>query len=354
MSRHANPTLIGAFVLGALVLTAASVIVLGGSRWFQERRQHVMYFEGAAQGLQVGAPVMFLGVRIGTVKRIQLGLDQESHRFLVPVTIEVEPQVVQSNTGEQIDLQDRAVIRQLIDRGLRARLRTQSLLTGQLYVDLDFYPDKPARFFAADPSISEIPAIPTTTEEFATKFEGFPMDKFLKEVASISSSIHTLLADPAVKSIPVRLDATLSRLQSLAVRLDEGSGPLIADLRENVAGLAETLEAVQAAMIRTGAAADRVGTASDRIGEASVRVGAAADQLGRTAAPDSPLMRNMAEAGGTVAEAARAIRDLAAEDSPTVARLNEAIREIDRAARALKLLADTLERQPEAVVRGKY
>ncbi len=77
MSRKANPTLIGAFVVGAIALTVVTTLLLAGGSWFGERRQHIMYFEGAAQGLQVGAPVVFLGVKVGTVKQIQLGLDPQ-------------------------------------------------------------------------------------------------------------------------------------------------------------------------------------------------------------------------------------------------------------------------------------
>ena len=87
MSRRAKPTLIGAFVLGALALVVFTTLLLAGGNWFGERRQHILYFEGAAQGLQVGAPVVFLGVKVGTVKQIQLGLDSQSRRFLVPETI---------------------------------------------------------------------------------------------------------------------------------------------------------------------------------------------------------------------------------------------------------------------------
>ena len=185
MSRKANPTLIGAFVLGAIALAIITTLLLAGGSWFGERRQHVLYFAGAAQGLQVGAPVVFLGVKVGTVKQIQLGLDAQSNRFLVPVTIEVQPHVVHTHGGENIDLRDRATVRQLVERGLRGRLRLQSLLTGQLYVDLDFHPDKPAIFAALDPEQSEIPTIRTAVQ--------------------------------ATQDLPRRLDATLRHLDRKSV-----------------------------------------------------------------------------------------------------------------------------------------
>jgi paraquat-inducible protein B len=318
MSRQANPTLIGSFVLGAVILGAVAILLLAGGQWFQERRQHVLYFEGAAQGLQAGAPVVFLGVKVGTVKRIQLGLDAENRRFMVPVTIEVEANTVQSPHGTQVDLRDRDTIRQLVARGLRGRLKMQSLLTGQLYVDLDFHPDKPARFVARDPEVSEIPTIPSATEELAAKLEGFPMETFLADLAAIGQSLHTMLSSEATKKIPVRLEATLAHLESLSATLAGDGGPALAEMRAAV-------EAVRIAMVKVGGVAEA----------------------------GSPMVASLGKAGDELARTAQALQGLAGEDSPTVQHLNTALQEISRAARALRLLAETLEQHPEAVLQGK-
>jgi len=325
MSRQANPTLIGAFVLGAVILGAMTVMVLAGGQWFEERRQHILYFEGAAQGLQVGAPVVFLGVKVGTVKRIQLGLDADNRRFLVPVTIEVEPNAVQSAKGEQVDLRDRQTIRKLVDQGLRGQLRMQSLLTGQLYVDLNFHPGRPARFVAGDPELSEIPTIPPAVEELAAKLEGFPIEAFLADLAEISRSLKKALAAPEAKEIPARLAASLKHLQAVSARLDRESGPVLAAAREDLLAMGKALEAAQAAFVRVEQAAQ--------------------------GAPQA--LRGLEKAGGELARAAENVQRLSTDEAPTVARLNEALREISRAARALRLLAETLEQQPESMWRGK-
>ena len=325
MSRKANPTLIGAFVLGAIILGAATVLLLAGGQWFQERRQHVLYFEGAAQGLQVGAPVVFLGVKVGTVKRIRLGLDAENRRFMVPVTIEVEPNMVQSPHGEQVDLRDRDTIRQLVERGLRGRLKMQSLLTGQLYIDLDFYPGKPARFIGNDPEVSEIPTIQTAVEELASKLDGFPMDTFLADLAGISQSLNKALSSEAAKKIPVRLEATLAHLQSLTGKLDREGGPLLAEIRADLLEMHKALAATQAAMLKVGGVAEAGG----------------------------PMVASLGKAGEELAKTAQTLQGLAGEASPSVQQLSTALQEISRAARALRLLAETLEQQPEAVWQGK-
>ncbi|MFQ6759334.1 MAG: MCE family protein [Deltaproteobacteria bacterium] len=318
MSKQANPTLIGAFVLGAIILGAVTTMLLAGGQLFQERRRHVLYFEGAAQGLQVGAPVVFLGVKVGTVKRIQLGLDAENRRFMVPVIIEVEADMVQSLRGDQVDLQDRDILRQLVEQGLRAQLKMQSLLTGQLYVDLDFHPDKPARFIGGDSEESEIPTIPTTVEEFATTLEGFPMEEFLTDLAAISQSLNALLSSEETKMIPVRLEATLTHLQSLSAKLDRDGDPVLTEMRA-------ALEATQAAMVK----------------------------IGEVAEAGSPVVASLGKASEELAKTAQALQKLTGEESPTVQHLDTALREISRAARALRLLAETLEQQPEAIVQGK-
>lgn len=332
MSKRANPVLIGAFVLGALALAITVVLLLAGGQWFQQRHRHVMYFDEAAEGLQVGAPVVFLGVKVGTVKKIELGLGGEEDRFMVPVTIELESHPVRTAAGQQINLQERGTIRGLIDRGLRARLKVQSLLTGQRFVDLDFHPDKPARFVGTDPELSEIPTIPTTVEELTTMLEGFPMDRFLADLAAISQSLKTLLGAEATAQIPRQLGAVLQHLEALSARLAAESGPLLTEVRADLEGLRQALTAVQSAM---------------------TRVGAAAEQVSALAAPDSPVAASIVQAGEELAAAAAALRNLTDAQSPTVQHLNAAAEEIARAARSLRQLADTLEEQPESLLRGK-
>jgi paraquat-inducible protein B len=346
MSRQANPTLIGAFVLGALTLGSIAVLLLAGGHWFQERRQYVMFFEGAAQGLQIGSPVVFLGVKVGTVKRIQLGMDEKTKRFLVPVTVEIEPQRVQPPSGEKVNLQDPKTIQRLVKQGLRARLKIQSLLTGQLYIDLDFYPDKPAHFFARDSSIPEIPTIPTTVEELTGKLERFPMEKFLNDLAEIGESIKTILSSEPVKNIPLQLEATLAHLESLSAKVDRSGNELLIDLQAGLTEMRKALEAVQTTMLK-------VDKATGRIGEAADRVGIAAGQIGSMAEAGSPMFTSITDTSNELSKTASVLQNLAVENSPTVVRLNTALQEISRAARALRLLAETLEQQPEAILRGK-
>lgn len=332
MSRHASPTLIGTFVFGAIVLAVVTTLLLAGGKWFTERRKHIMYFEGAAQGLQVGAPVMLLGVKIGTVKIIQLGLDETADRFVVPVIVEIEPQVVLTRSGKQLDLRQPHTMRHLVGDGLRARLRMQSMLTGQLYVDLDFYPDRPARFVALDAELNEIPTIPTTVQELTARLEDFPMEEFLANVSAIGTAVNSLLSSEAAQDLPGRLDATLQHLESLAGKLDTRGDPILDEVQKDLVELRNTLQATQTAMQRLEGVAGKVGEV----------IGA-----------DPEVLYNLSAASVELSRAAHGVSDLTHADSPTLQNLDNALKEISRAAQALRLLAETLERQPEAVLRGK-
>lgn len=332
MSRKANPTLIGAFVLGALVLAIIAILLLAGDEWFRERQQHVLYFNEAGQGLQVGAPVVFLGVRVGTVKHIQIGLEEKGQRFKVQVTIELDLQMINTASGRQIAPENRLTIRQLVEKGMRARLKMQSLLTGQLYVDLSFYPGKPAHFVNGDEDIYEIPTIPTTVEELTSMLEDFPMSQFLTDLASIGASTSRLLASSATQNIPDRLDATLRNLESLSGKLDNRSEPLLQEVETVLAEIHKAIDALRSAMNRIGGAADRIGILADA---------------------GAPVFSRIEEAGSELAEASRTVQLLADEESPTIQQLTVSLQEMSRAARSLRLLAESLEQQPESVLRGK-
>jgi len=346
MSKHANPALIGAFVLGAAVLGVITVLLLAGSQWLQKPGQHVMYFDGTGQGLQEGAPVVFLGVKVGTVKRIHLGLNQEDKAFMVAVEVEVMPSMVQTHTREQVDLRDRSTIRRLVERGLRARLRMQSLLTGQLYIDLDFHPEKPARLIGLDPDQSEIPTIPTTVDELASKLEGFPLDKFIADIAVISESIKQIITAPEISGLPSRLEETLAHLESLTRKLDGMAPPLVEQIRADLDEMQKTLAAAHSAAAKIGDAADRLGAAADK-------TGTAAGEIGALARPDSPVVVNLANAGKELAATARTVQALTDSGSATVYDIRAALKETTRTAQALRELAETLDQQPEAIIRGK-
>jgi paraquat-inducible protein B len=160
----AHPAVVGAFVIGAIALIVIGLLVFGGTGWFVERNRYVAYFPGSVKGLQVGAPVDFRGVTIGQVAEIRVLFDPREVSARIPVIMELDSTQIEMTGPEEATSQDEDAER-MIKAGLRAQLQSQSLLTGLLFVNLDFYPDAPVRLVGGDEPYLEIPTIPSGFEQ---------------------------------------------------------------------------------------------------------------------------------------------------------------------------------------------
>jgi paraquat-inducible protein B len=248
MSKQASPTLIGAFVVGAIALVVVGLLVFGSGRFFTERLTLVTYFPGSVKGLRVGAPVNFRGVRIGEVTSIQVLYDEKDGSMVIPVVMGVLPEQVTVIDAADAQRSARADVEDLIQRGLRAQLQTDSLVTGLLSVDLDFYPDVPVELVRIDdPKLShylEVPAIPSRMEELeqslAAVMQEVPgllndvrglltkitsgntaenIDKILADVAHFTDGLDR--ATPALDRMVKQTEASVSALRRVADRADQ-------------------------------------------------------------------------------------------------------------------------------------
>ncbi|MCE5336512.1 MAG: MlaD family protein, partial [Desulfobacteraceae bacterium] len=165
MSAKTNPKLIGAFVLGAAALVVAAVVTFGSGKLFSDRERCVLFFDSSVKGLSVGAPVLFRGVKVGSVVDISLVFDSQDVTFRIPVVIEVEFDRVTEAHADPRKKPDanseRVLLKKLIEKGLRAQLNTQSFLTGQLYVMIDLFPDSAVRLTGIKSNYVELPTIPS-------------------------------------------------------------------------------------------------------------------------------------------------------------------------------------------------
>lgn len=162
MIRKANKTVIGAFVVGAVVLLLTAIVVFGSGALFRQSDKYVVFFDGSVKGLSVGAPVIFRGVKIGNITSINLIYDEQSQQVLIPAVIDIELSRVMG-MPEAPGYPD---YKRLIQQGLRAKLEIKSFITGQLMIALDFYPDRPAKFYDIIKSYPELPALPISPDIF--------------------------------------------------------------------------------------------------------------------------------------------------------------------------------------------
>ncbi|HFD78786.1 MAG TPA: MCE family protein [Gammaproteobacteria bacterium] len=331
MSQKASPTVIGAFVLGAVFLIVAGVLTFGSGRLFRQPDTYVLFFEGSAKGLNVGAPVAFRGVKIGTVRKVQLVNDLSTETVYVGVIMEVYPDSfyeIRSKPGPPPP-SNRNALRHLIEElGLRAKLSPLSLVTGQLYVDFDFYPGTPAKLYGFHFPYPELPTLPSTLEEMQTALqrllkalETLPLRRLLDQLTAAAESVNRLASSPALEETPALLNQSLHKLLQLTAQLNERIAPLTDSLKNTSDQAGATLADVQL-MLR------------DRDSGEVVRL---AESLDGAAAEARKLLTRV----GGIASGV---------DRQSIEGL---VRELSAAARSLHLLADYLERHPEALLRGK-
>jgi paraquat-inducible protein B len=324
MSKPANTRLIGLFVLGALALAVALVLTFGGGQYFNSAQRYVAYFPGSVTGLNVGAQVKLKGVSIGRVTDILVQYDAARNRVLTPVVMRVDfRKVLNIGEGHQPSGLE---LPELIERGLRARLSMQSLVTSQLYVDMNFLPDKPVQLVGAEElGLPEIPTISSGKEELentvqsvAAQVKDLPLKETVEATRDSLRRVEHLLSKPETDAAIANLNRTLEDLQKLIRHLDgkvdavtgnlnstvEDSHALVKNLNERVVPLLATTEKTMAA-------------------------------IGATAV----------QARGSLA----AVESFGGPDSE----LSAALRELARAARSVRHLADSLERNPEALISGR-
>lgn len=245
---------------------------------FERRQQWRMAFAGSVRGLLPGAPVEFRGIRIGEVDAIQLQLDADEREAHIPVTVWIEPERlgIKNDTAgtDKVSVAERELWDRLVRNGLRAQLKTGSLITSALYIDLDFYPDDPQRQIVWGAGVPELPTVQTPLDELRgllSRLSRLPLDRMGED---LSQSLEALRE-------------TMQTTNVLMERLD----------RETVSELNKTLEQTR----RTLISAEKV------------------------LSPNSALQ----------SEAHRVLQELGS------------------AARSFRIMADYLERHPEAIIRGK-
>ena len=325
MSKPADPRLIGLFVLGGVALAILLVLMFGGGRYFTSAKKYVAYFQGSVNGLNVGAPVKLKGVGIGRVTDILVQYDMQNNRVLTPVIVQVDLRKLM-DIRENHQPPHSPTLPELIERGLKARLSLQSLVTSQLYVDVNFYPDRPVHMVGIpEIGLPEIPTVPSNKEE-------------------IENTIQDTLAE--VRDLPIKetFDATLHSVRRVEHLLSKP------EIEAGIANLNRTLEDLQHLIRHMDGKVDTLSRdLDDTVKDSRVLVQSLHERM-------MPLLatteRTLAAAADTVAQAKGAlstVEGFGSSDSD----LNTALRDFSKAARSVRALADYLERNPEALIYGR-
>jgi paraquat-inducible protein B len=327
MSKKANKTVIGAFVVGAVALAVIGVLVFGSGKFMTELDDYVLYFEGSVKGLNVGAPVMFRGVKIGSVQDIILQYDPESLTVFIPVIIEVNRDRFQPVSGKK---RKRAQIKELIDRGLRAELEIQSMVTGQFMVGLDFSPEKPARLVGREfDQYPEIPTIPSGLQKLTETIEQLPLDVLFSKLLETVAGIEKVVNSPDVMESVANLNQALKDVQHLVKNIDRQVEPLVSSIESTSdAARGALVQAEKTLALNEGVPGDLASSLKKTLDTAS----SALEQTQKTFA---------------------SIQESVAEDSAFSYEMNSMLKDLSAAARSIRVMADYFERHPEALIKGK-
>lgn len=191
--KRANTKLIGIFVFGAILLTIGSLFLFGSRDIFQKKRYFYAYFEQNVNGINVGAPIKFRGIEVGSVKSIVGQYDTATSIVTPRILLEFHPETLK---GAKVAKGEYTLFQPLLQRGMRASLRSQSILTGQLYVSLDFYENKPIRNLGTEKDkYPEMPTIDSGLGEIFAAFEDLPLDALVVQITNTLDSLERVLSN---------------------------------------------------------------------------------------------------------------------------------------------------------------
>ncbi|MCB1704666.1 MAG: MCE family protein [Halioglobus sp.] len=316
MSEKPQTVAIGAFVIGASLILLVTLLFLLGSG-FGSKEKVVMVFDGSVKGLNIGAPMALRGVKVGEVTDIDLILDSSKTNVIMQVEANFDAENIHRKGIADVDLTE-----ELISRGMRAQLNSQSLLTGLLYIELDFYPQSALNLVDIDSPYLQLPTVPTDLERITKKLQDIDISKLTDELESISNGVNTLINSKEFQNLPAHLTSTLDSVRELS-----------AQMKEQLASTGPKLNTV--------------------LDETAQTVASANSQLPKLTALVEGNLKTLNSAIAAFEQGMSGIDGLVSPDSATLYQLNLALQEMTRAGRSLQSLANTLEAQPESLIRGK-
>jgi paraquat-inducible protein B len=325
-----SPAVVGFFVLGGLALGFVALLSFGGVHFFSKPQRFIVYFDESVHGLDLGSPVKLRGVRVGRVVALNVRYEESGNRAVIPVVCELSRNVVYDTEGQPIDLDSRAELERLVEKGLRAQLGVVGLATGLLYVELTFV--DPTEFpapeaSAVDVRFANIPALPSAISEFQASLTEILSDLKRVDFTGLSRELRGLLVD-ARRQVN---GADLTRLVDQWTRTAQAVETLAGspEFREAAIGVSKATEDLRALVSRVDG-----------------QVVPAGENLNATLVEAKAALASFKAASDTLNRFVSAQQNLGADSA-------KALTELAEAAEAVRRLADFLERNPRALLSGR-
>ncbi len=321
MSKKINTTSIGLFIVTGAALGVAGLLLFSSSKMFSKTHELIVYFDDSLNGLNVGAPVKFRGVTIGSVKRVMVQFNEATNDYAMPVIIELEEKLLRERAPLANYVFTESAMVDRINAGLRATLQTESLVTGVLYVGIDLNPKaSPPVFHQLKKLYPELPSEPTKTQQLFNNLASL-------DLKSLQTNLNVLIT---------RLDTTVGELKMADV--NAGVTNLLASVNRLVAdpGITNALAALRPTL--------------DQYRELGAKVTSKIDPL------SDNITNSLAEANRALAQirgAGENLRTLLAPDSPLRNELDQALEQLAGASQSIASLADFLKQHPDSLIAGR-
>ncbi|ROO32355.1 MlaD family protein [Salinisphaera japonica] len=323
MASNRNYTIIGAFLLGALALIAVGILAFGNTGLLRQDRQAIIFFDQSVLGLTNGSRVLFRGVQVGTVKKVQLRLADQGEGARIAVTVDMSGDNLTMLNGETAD--NDMSIDSMVEHGLRAQLVIYSYVTSQLAVNLDFQPDEPANFVLAPSKLDvpEIPAVPSQLDQLKDTVAELPWKQTLE-----------------------RVDHALKTMVTLAEDVDTAVTTLTPALKQTTENTDDTLTAVTNAVNQNNKQLQQTLASVERLSDT------ATDQIDSRDEQITQVLNNVQATSDSLAQLSRQIQQVTDPDSGTRQDVESTLRDLSAAASSIRRFAETLERNPHALLYG--
>ncbi len=412
MSKKLNPSAIGAFVIGATMLLVFGLMIFGRGNLFEQKVYYQIFFDKSVNGLSIGSPVMFRGIRIGQVTDIRLALKvmdenaAEKNHWPIQVTIKLLPksfsmaeptfgynQLISTfNPAESKEEMNNWLRNMVFNKGLRAQLQTQSMLTGLLHIEFDLFENEAATtevkqdfergIIPSRMSAFERLYLSLNQKDFSSNVENFhtainvigeffqsgKAETFVDNVVASSENLKQTTQDARDMLRTLRTHKKGEQDDSPAAQLCD----LIAALHE-IVGKVDTVmtdikQKLPSMMENADSTLETLNTTSSKMAPKLDAVIADVNQLIKTTektislaeGPSADVVRSlqatMEATRDVMATAETTLRHMDAtidNDSPLRLEIGKAIEEIKQTAQSFRALVDLIQRNPEILIQGR-
>lgn len=306
METNKKSLLIGLFIVATSTIFVVLIWILGSGLIFSNKITYVMYFNESVKGLRKGAKVAFKGVSVGEVQEVNVILDSQTFLAKNQVIVTIDKNRLKTNNEDLFDfgMSTKKMTNLLVDKGLRAQLQTESIVTGVLMINLDFDKTVPVKLFGRNEDFIEIPTKPSGISQITQTLDKIQFDQAIAKLMKILDNLDNFTSQASLGSTIKNLDSAIVELQkttsyagNVLKKVDKEIDPLVVDVKDVIQNTTQTFKDLQKTI--------------------------------------------------------NGLNDIVGEDSKTKYKLEETIESINRASKSISTLTDYLTRHPDAVIYGK-